>query len=91
MNAAAREGSIKRRETSDALVLSLAGRALRIDFSVLESLDTASAWLFYRLARRLRGDGVEVAFDNLQAAHADLLDRLAKIDSHVKIEPPRSP
>ena len=65
------------------------GRALRIAFSALESLDTASAWLFYRLARRLRGDGVEVAFDNLQAAHADLLDRLAKIDSHVKIEPPR--
>lgn len=64
-------------------------RDLRIDFSAVDSLDTAGAWLLFRLARRLRGDGTEVAFDNLQAAHADILDRLTKIDSHVEIEPPR--
>ncbi len=64
-------------------------QALRIDFSALESLDTAGAWLLHRLAERLRGDGIEVAFDNLPAAHADIFARLAKIDSHVEIEPPR--
>ena len=30
-----------------------------------------------------------MAFDNLHAAHADILERLTKINSHVEIEPPR--
>ena len=65
------------------------GQNLRIDFAELQSLDTAGAWLVHRLAKRLRGEGIAVAFDNLPAAHADILERLAQIDSHVEIEPPR--
>ena len=64
-------------------------QALRVDFSAIDSLDTAGAWLLFRLAKRLRAEGVEVAFDNLQAPHADILERLAKIESHVEIEPPK--
>ena len=65
-------------------------QALRVDFSAIDSLDTAGAWLLFRLAKRLRAEGVEVAFDNLQAPHADILERLAKIESHVEIEPPKT-
>ncbi len=64
-------------------------QALRVDFAAIESLDTAGAWLIIRLAQRLRAEGVDVAFDNLHAAHADILERLTKINSHVEIEPPR--
>ena len=64
-------------------------QALRVDFSAIDSLDTAGAWLLFRLAKRLRAEGVEVAFDKLQAPHADILERLAKIESHVEIEPPK--
>ncbi len=67
-----------------------ASQALRIDFSAIESLDTAGAWLLHRLAERLRGEGVDVSFDNLPAAHADMLERLGRIESHVEIEPPRA-
>ena len=65
------------------------GQALHIDFADLQSLDTAGAWLVPRLAKRLRSERIAVAFDNLPAAHADILERLDQIDSHVEIEPPR--
>jgi len=65
------------------------GQALHIDFADLQSLDTAGAWLVHRLAKRLRSERIAVAFDNLPAAHADILERLDQIDSHVEIEPPR--
>jgi len=65
------------------------GQGLRIDFAELQSLDTAGAWLLHRLTKRLSGEGIAVAFDNLPAAHADILSRLDQIDSHVEIEPPR--
>lgn len=65
------------------------GQTLRIDFSAIESLDTAGAWLVHRLAKRLRDEGIGVDFANLPAAHADILERLAHIDSHIEIEPPR--
>ena len=64
-------------------------QALRVDFAAIESLDTAGAWLIIRLAQRLRAEGIDVAFDNLHAAQADILERLTKINSHVEIEPPR--
>ncbi len=59
------EKELRRLTTSGA-------QALHIDFSAIESLDTAGAWLLHRLAKRLRGDGIEVNFDNLPAAHADI-------------------
>jgi anti-anti-sigma regulatory factor len=61
------------------------GQTLRIDFSAIESLDTAGAWLVHRLAKRLRDEGIGVDFANFPAAHADILERLAHIDSHIEI------
>ena len=46
-------------------------QTLHINFSGIESLDTAGAWLLLRLAQRLHQDETEVAFDELQSAHAD--------------------
>ena len=65
------------------------GQILRIDFSAIESLDAAVAWLVRRLAKRLLDEGISVDFANLPAAHADTLERLVNIGSHVAIEPLR--
>jgi phospholipid/cholesterol/gamma-HCH transport system permease protein len=79
----------ERHEKALSRLETASGQALHIDFSAIESLDTAGAWLLHRMADRLRGEGVKVFFDNLPPAQADLLERLGRIESHIEIEPPR--
>lgn len=65
------------------------GKSVRFDLGRIDSLDTAGAWLLYRLAKRLRADGVSISFDNVSPAHADMLERMARLDRHIEVEPPR--
>lgn len=65
------------------------GAAARIDLGQVEALDTAGAWLLYRLAERLKETGAAVELVNVREAQAALLDRLAQLESRVDIEPPQ--
>jgi len=64
-------------------------RTVRIDLAHVGGLDTAGAWLLHRLIQRLRERGIDAAFANLQPAHADLLQRLEKLEGHFPMEPPK--
>ena len=49
----------------------------RLDLSGLGALDTAGAWLLYRLQRRLESDGVTVEIAGAAPQHGALLQRMA--------------
>jgi phospholipid/cholesterol/gamma-HCH transport system permease protein len=65
------------------------GQDVRLDLGAVDSLDTAGAWLLYRLAARLRGEGHVVAFENVRPAHDELIQRLGSLSHHCEFEPPR--
>ena len=77
------EGELRRLEPA-------AGQPVRIDLAQVESLDTAGAWLLHRLAKRLGAADVDIAFENVKAAHAELLARLGSLEEHCLMEPPRA-
>lgn len=64
-------------------------RVVRVDLANVTGLDTAGAWLLHRLIRRLQERGIDAAFGKLRPAHADLLQRLAKLEGHFPMEPPK--
>ncbi len=60
-----------------------------IDCGDLESLDTAGAWLIYRLGRDLEAAGGSLDFQNTTTDQQALLDEVAANDAPCTIEPPR--
>lgn len=64
-------------------------RVVRIDLTNVTGLDTAGAWLLHRLVQRLRERGIDAGFAPMRESHADLLERLAKLEGHFPMEPPR--
>ena len=73
--------------------VSLAGTApIEFDFSELEQLDTAGAWLIYRAAQRLREEGHRVDYVGYSPSHRILLRQAAAYDDPCEVEaPPRNP
>ncbi len=55
-----------------------AGR-VRIDFTQLTALDTAGAWLLFRLVRRLTHDGHQIDLSGASPAHTALLTRMQHV------------
>ncbi len=51
---------------------------IRVDLAAIDSLDTSGAWILYSAGQRLAQAGVAVVFEGAKAAHAGLLDRVAK-------------
>jgi phospholipid/cholesterol/gamma-HCH transport system permease protein len=51
-------------------------RAARLDLSALESLDTAGAWILYRLQHRLETHGLKVEIAGAAPQHLALLQRM---------------
>jgi phospholipid/cholesterol/gamma-HCH transport system permease protein len=51
---------------------------VRVDMAAVETLDTSGAWILYSAGQSLAQAGVAVVFEGAQAAHAGLLDRVAK-------------
>jgi len=69
--------TISNATTLDKQVASLRpGAAERIvfDLSDLERLDSAGAWLLFRCASRLRGEGISVDFIGVSRSHRPMLD-----------------
>jgi phospholipid/cholesterol/gamma-HCH transport system permease protein len=59
-------------------VVNLTGpAAARLDLSAVEALDTAGAWILYRLARRLEHTGLTVQLTGATPAQHALLERMA--------------
>ena len=51
---------------------------VRVDLAAVDLLDTSGAWILYSAGQRLAQAGVAVVFEEAKAAHAGLLDRVAK-------------
>lgn len=64
-----------------------AGRHLTIDLDGIEIMDTAGAWLLYRTAKRLEGQGVEIVFQGGSAEYLALLEQAQANDAPCEIEP----
>ncbi len=56
---------------------------VRVDLAAIDSLDTSGAWIIYSAGQHLAQAGVAVVFEGARAAHAGLLDRVAKAGSVV--------
>lgn len=65
--------------------------AVRLDLAGLETLDTAGAWLIYKLDRDLKARGVAVTLAGVQPEHQSLIDEVAKNDAPCPIEPEQRP
>src|SRR5262245_51105066 len=66
-------------------------RNARFDLSALELLDTAGAWLLYRLQRRLEHDGATVEVVGAAPEDAALLQRMAPRERVALARPAESP
>src|SRR6185369_5723795 len=64
------------------------GSPARFDLSALEVLDTAGAWLLYRLQRRLENDGATVEITGAAPQDAALLQRMAPREDRVALARP---
>ncbi len=65
--------------------------AARFDLSALETLDTAGAWLLYRMQHRLEEHGTTVTVVGARPQHAALLERMAPRDRHALARNDTSP
>src|SRR5262245_56900428 len=52
-------------------------RAVRVDLSGLEAIDTAGAWVLARTARSLRAQGATVEYAGARPEHQALIDAIA--------------
>src|SRR6185369_14372712 len=67
------------------------GSPARFDLSALQTLDTAGAWLLYRLQRRLENDGATVEIVGAAPQNAALLQRMAPRERVALARPGTSP
>jgi phospholipid/cholesterol/gamma-HCH transport system permease protein len=64
--------------TTQLSIVDLTGPATaRLDLSAVDALDTAGAWILYRLARRLEQSGITVQLAGATPAQQALLERMA--------------
>jgi phospholipid/cholesterol/gamma-HCH transport system permease protein len=63
-------------------------RQVRFDLSALEKLDTAGAWLIYRMQRRLENEGATVQIAGAAPQDAALLQRMAPPRDRVALARP---
>ena len=68
-----------------------AGAAVRIDLAAVEALDTAGAWLIYRLARRLAHVPHRVEISGASDAQTALLGRMAPTEGRRPLMRPYNP
>jgi phospholipid/cholesterol/gamma-HCH transport system permease protein len=52
------------------------GESARLDLSAIDLLDTAGAWLLFRLRKRLRGEGFACDFTGVKAQHQGLFEHV---------------
>ncbi|MDA5193437.1 ABC transporter permease [Govanella unica] len=58
-----------------------------LDLANIASLDTAGAWLIYRLTRDLKARNIDVTVTAAQAGHQSLIDEVGKNDHPCRVEP----
>ena len=63
-------------------------RAVTFDLSHVKRLDTAGAWLVYRTGRAFEHAGATVTIAGANAAHATLINAVAKSDKPLAVEHP---
>ncbi|TCD11967.1 ABC transporter permease [Oricola cellulosilytica] len=56
----------------------LSGERLRIEMSDISYLDTAGAWMIYRLLRSAKVRGIEASIDGMRTSHKVLLEAIAR-------------
>ena len=62
------------------------GATVRIDLAGIEKLDTAGAWVLFRLRQRLTDEGYDTAFENIKPEFQHLFDHIVACQEKPELE-----